>query len=304
MTSHVVGRNDLTVNATVTLEGGTSTTATEVAITIAGSGIAGVIPFTASNFTITIPAGQASASANFTITLHEKDTIDAYGDETITVTANTSGLTPSLASFTLTDTIDAVVTNRGARSPVAEGNAGTTDVTMQIKIDIAQRGGESSTDGVIKQPMMLDYAISGDGVTATDIASRTGTVTIPSDIKQPIFTLPIVLGDTLDEDDESFTITLSNPRLTTTGADFSGDVTSEVTITDDDTTQIEFADTGIEVDEGVGSATFSIALAPLNAFPVTVNYETSRWHCRSRLGLHGDNKRKHHDSSNERKCRC
>ena len=63
--------------------------------------------------------------------------------------------------------------------------------------------------------------------------------------------------------------------MTTTGADFSGDVTSRVTITDDDTTQIEFADTRIEVDEGAGSATFTIALAPLNAFPVTVNYETS-----------------------------
>ncbi len=275
LTNHVVFRSDLTVKATVTLEGSTSTTATEVSITIAGSGIAGVIPFRASDFSITIPAGQSSASANFTITLHEKHTIDAYGDETITVTANTSGLTPISASFTLTDNLDVVVTHRGARSPVTEGDAGTADVTMQIKIDISQRGGEGSTGGVIKQPMMLDYAISGDGVTATDIASRTGTVTIPSDIKQPIFTLPIVLGDTLDEDDESFTITLSNPRLTTTGADFSGDVTSRVTITDDDTTQIEFADTRIEVDEGAGSATFTIALAPLNAFPVTVNYETS-----------------------------
>ena len=277
LTSHVVGRNDLTVNATVALVGGTSTTATEVPITIAGSGIAGVIPFRASDFTITIPAGQASASANFTITLHEKHTIDAYGDETITVTATPpiSGLTPSPASFTLTDNIDVVVSHRGVRSPVMEGDAGTTDVTMEIKIDIAQRGGEGSTGGVIKQPMMLDYAISGDGVTATDITSRTGTVTIPSDIKQPIFTLPIILGDTLDEDDESFTITLSSPRLTTTGADFSGGVTAEVTITDDDTTQIEFADTGIEVDEGAGSATFTIALAPLNAFPVTVNYATA-----------------------------
>ena len=95
---------------------------------------------------------------------HEKHTIDAYGDETITVTANTSGLTPISASFTLTDNLDVVVTHRGARSPVTEGDAGTADVTMQIKIDISQRGGEGSTGGVIKQPMMLDYAISGDGV--------------------------------------------------------------------------------------------------------------------------------------------
>ena len=274
LTSHVVGRNDLTVNATVTLEGGTFTTATEVPIIIAGSEIIGVIPFTASGFSIRIPAGQASASANFTVVLPQSESNDAYGDETITVTA-ALGLESDSASFTLTDTLDVVVSHRGVRSPVMEGDAGTTDVTMEIKIDIAQRGGEGSTGGVIKQPMMLDYAISGDGVTATDITSRTGTVTIPSDMKQPIFTLPIILGDTLDEDDESFTITLSNPRLTTTGADFSGDVMSEVTIADDDTTQIEFADTRIEVDEGAGSATFTIALAPLNAFPVTVNYATA-----------------------------
>ena len=276
LTNHVVAEDAFTARATVTLVDGSFTTDTEVPITVAGSGIAGVIPFTVGDFSITIPAGQTSASTDFTVTLPEAQSDDAYGDEIITLTATpTSGLTPSSDSFTLTDRIDTTVTILSNNQQITEGNMGTPTVSIEMRVAVTQRGLEGA-GGIIQQPLSIDYAISFSGTaTAADVATRTGTLVIPIGMNRHLFTLPVILGDTLDENDEHFTITLSNPRLTTTDAVFDGKDAIMITIIDDDTTQIQFANTRIEVGEGAGSATFTITLAPLNAFPLTVSYETS-----------------------------
>ena len=276
LTNHVVAEDAFTARATVTLVDGSFTTDTEVPITVAGSGIAGVIPFTVGDFSITIPAGQTSASTDFTVTLPEAQSDDAYGDEIITLTATpTSGLTPSSDSFTLTDRIDTTVTILSNNQQITEGNMGTPTVSIEMRVAVTQRGLEGA-GGIIQQPLSIDYAISFSGTaTAADVATRTGTLVIPIGMNRHLFTLPVILGDTLDENDEHFTITLSNPRLTTTDAVFDGKDAIMITIIDDDTTQVQFANTRIEVGEGAGSATFTITLAPLNAFPLTVSYETS-----------------------------
>ena len=276
LTNHVVAEDAFTARAIVTLVDGSFTTDTEVPITVAGSGIAGVIPFTVGDFSITIPAGQTSASTDFTVTLPEAQSDDAYGDEIITLTATpTSGLTPSSDSFTLTDRIDTTVTILSNNQQITEGNMGTPTVSIEMRVAVTQRGLEGA-GGIIQQPLSIDYAISFSGTaTAADVATRTGTLVIPIGMNRHLFTLPVILGDTLDEDDEHFTITLSNPRLTTTDAVFDGKDAIMITIIDDDTTQVQFANTRIEVGEGAGSATFTITLAPLNAFPLTVSYETS-----------------------------
>ncbi len=276
LTNHVVAEDAFTARATVTLVDGSFTTDTEVPITVVGSGIAGVIPFTIGGFSITIPAGQTSASTDFTVTLPEAQSDDAYGDEIITLTATpTSGLTPSSDSFTLTDRIDTTVTILSNNQQITEGNMGTPTVSIEMRVAVTQRGLEGA-GGIIQQPLSIDYAISFSGTaTAADVATRTGTLVIPIGMNRHLFTLPVILGDTLDENDEHFTITLSNPRLTTTDAVFDGKDAIMITIIDDDTTQVQFANTRIEVGEGAGSATFTITLAPLNAFPLTVSYETS-----------------------------
>ena len=157
-----------------------------------------------------------------------------------------------------------------------------------MRVDVSKSGiGGGVTNGVIQQPLSLDYEFSfPDTATAADVATQhSGTLVIPVGSSGTYtLTLPAALGDMLDEDDEQFTITLRNPRLTTTVASItatdgtiSNQTSIEITIVDDDTTQVQFADTSmnVNVNEDAGNAEFTITLIPANALPLTVSYETS-----------------------------
>ena len=286
LTNHVVTPGFFGVQVTVTLEGGVFADNTQVPIVIAGSGVAGVIPYESLSNSIapTILAGQTSASAIFTVrTTHIPAAADgAYGDETITLTATlpiTSGLAPASASFTLTDDIDVALVVKTKTRERMESDTGTPTVNFTLRVNTKQ-GQSVIRNAGAKQPLSVDYTFSFSGAagaaTAADVVTPlTGTLMIPANKGEHRFQLPAIRGDTLDEDDEQFTITFSNPRLVTTGATIRGRNTLTVIIKDDDTTQVQFADTSVEVGEEAGSAAFTITLAPLNAFPLTVDYMTS-----------------------------
>ena len=271
--------------------GGVLATATEVPITVAGSGVAGVLPFasgdfnsnTIPDFTITIPAGQTSASADFMVgTFLTTASDSAYGDETIMVTATppaTLGLMPASASFKLTDnnevTLVVIPASELILVQVNEGSR-TVDIAMRIEVFDSRAPG-TVHETKARQPLSIDYSISFSGTaTEADVALPiTGTLMIPKSNKTHTFMLDAVFDDAIDEGDEQFTITFSNPRLLTTGAAISGSSQVAIMIIDDDTTQVEFADTSVEVGEEAGSVAFTITLNPPNAFPLTVDYMTS-----------------------------
>ena len=102
-----------------------------------------------------------------------------------------------------------------------------------------------------------------------------GTVTIPAGETSTTTTIPII-DDGLDEPDETFTITLSNP--TGSGGATIGDGTGIITITDDDDTPtVSMAVATASIDEGdTGTSTISLTadLSAVSGLPVTVTYST------------------------------
>src|SRR6476619_2794969 len=83
-------------------------------------------------------------------------------------------------------------------------------------------------------PVTVNYStVDGTAVAGADYVAAAGSVTfVPGDISEPI-TLQVI-GDTLAEFDEHFTVRLSSPTNATIAAVPGGDVT----ITDDDPPEI------------------------------------------------------------------
>ena len=100
-----------------------------------------------------------------------------------------------------------------------------------------------------------------------DYETRSGRLTIPAGSTTGKIPVP-VLDDVLDEPDETFTVTLSNPTNATVG-----DGTGTGTITDDDSPPtLSIGD--VTVTEDSGTATFTVRLnVPIDR-PVTVDFTT------------------------------
>ena len=90
-----------TVTVTAALEE-TRSTATEVTVSRTGGTATSGTDYAAVNaFTVTIPAEQTSVSGTFTFT--PTDDSLAEGDETVVLSGSATGLTPGMATLTITD---------------------------------------------------------------------------------------------------------------------------------------------------------------------------------------------------------
>ena len=136
------------VTVTATLDGDARSEDTAVAVTVRGSGEAGVVGFApVAPFTLTIPAGHTSAAA--VITVAPEDNYTDEIDETVTV-AGTAALTVAPATLTLVDD-DATSTKlHWTISPleIPEG-AGPTEVTVTVRLDAAAGTEDTEILGVV-----------------------------------------------------------------------------------------------------------------------------------------------------------
>jgi hypothetical protein len=144
---------------------------------------------------------------------------------------------------------------------VGEGNAGTTPVTFTVTLSPA------STSTVTVQ-----WATANGTATApADFQAASGTLTFaPGD---GIETLIVnVVGDLLNEEDETFQVNLSSPVGATIG-DGQGNGTIN---NDDPVPSLAAADTIVaEGDVGTATATFTVNLSAASGRTVTVNYATA-----------------------------
>ena len=103
---------------------------------------------------------------------------------------------------------------------VNEGNSGTTNATFTVSV--------SPTSGV---PVSVQYAtVQGSATRGVDYITTTGTLSFVAGEGPKVILVPVI-GDTLAEIDESFTVRLSSP----VGAAI-GDDTGIATIIDNDAT--------------------------------------------------------------------
>jgi hypothetical protein len=208
--------------------------------------------------TVTIPAG--SKTATFSV-LVVGDTVP---ESTESFTARLSGpVNATLGTATATGTIldnDPEVVSIAPASLV-EGNTGTAAMTFTVSLPVASASAVS-----------VHYATSdGTAHAPGDYTSKTGSVTIPAGATSATFTVSVV-GDRLDERNETFTVTLSSPSGATLGT-----ATATGTIVDDDAAPVvSVAATSVtEGNSGTAAARFTVASSAASGLAVTVTFATS-----------------------------
>ena len=156
---------------------------------------------------VTFPANSA-AGAQRTITIGAVDDMLSEGDETFTVTLGT------IASD-LSDRVEVVTGS--AEATIAESDP----ITIEISSPDTVPEGDQATYTVSLSPsgvtptsdLTVDYATSDGTATAgADYTSASGTLTFTTaSAGEQTFTVD-TLQDVLDDDAETFTVTLSNPQ--------------------------------------------------------------------------------------------
>lgn len=146
---------------------------------------------------------------------------------------------------------------------VREGNAGSSPAVFQVTLTRP-----SSTE------VSVDYvAASGTAALGSDFAASSGRLVFPPGSVTADVTVP-VLGDTLPELDETFTVRLSNsspPNATIAKAVGTGRI-----VNDDPFPELTVADVHVEEpDTGAAPAVLTFQLSFAIDRPVTVNYTTS-----------------------------
>ena len=259
------GETGVTVTATLV---GTSTRATATTVTLSLSGTASDpadYAVTTPLASLTIPAGQAGASATLTLTPVSDAVVE--GDETVTVDGDATDFTVSSATITLEDDDEATLSIAGPTASVTEGANAVFTVTLSHAVDADVTVAWSAPG-------------AGDDVVAADLGSTSGTVTFAANSAAGA-TRTVTIGavdDMLSEGDETFTVTLGT--ITSDLSDrvslATGNASATATIEESDpiTVQISGPDA---VPEG-GPAEYTVSLAPTGVTPtaeLTVDYATS-----------------------------
>lgn len=225
--------------------------------TFDGTAVAG-IDYQPTSGTLTIPAGQSSGTI---VVLVIGDTQDEP-DETFTVElSNAVNATIEDASGmgTILDDDLPIPTLTIDDVSVVEGDLGTTDAVFTVSLSQS-----------VPFDVSVDYATQdGTAVEGSDYQRASGTLTIPVGQVSGSITVPVI-GETLVESDETFTVVLSNPvNAVITDASGLG------TILNDDPLSLTIEDISLlEGDSGTTDAVFAVMLNKTGGISVSVNYST------------------------------
>ncbi len=189
-----------------------------------------VSPAVAGDYTLTavpllsIPAGETESESTNQVRITAVDNSVYEGDKTVTVSAmvqNRQGVTaPQNVTLTITDDEPAPPELSIGDVSVDEGDTGSTTLDFTVTLDRAAT-----------ETVTVEWATSDGTATAgTDYTAGNGTVTFSSGDSSKTVSVT-VLGDEVDEPNETFEVTLTNPSGATLGDD-----TATGTITDDDAT--------------------------------------------------------------------
>ncbi len=225
---------------------------------ITGTAIGGGTDYTLAAGTLTITAGNSSN--NITIASIVEDALDET-DETVIVTlsnpSNATLGTNTVHTYTIND--DDATPTVAFTSTSSNGAESTTSANLQVAL--------SAVSG---QDVMVDYAVTGTATgSGTDYTLANGTLTISAGNSSNNITIASIIGDLLDEADETVIVTLSNPSNATLGTN----TVHTYTINDDDATPtVAFTSTSSNGAESTTSANLQVALTSVSGRDVTVDY--------------------------------
>ena len=173
---------------------------TTVAVSAAAVSPAAADGFALAGSVLTIPAGRTDSAGTVTITAADNDVHE--GDRQVTVSGaatNALGVSgPDPVTLTITDDEEAPVLSI-AGAELDEGDSGESALAFTVALD------PPSASAVT-----VDWATS-DGTAAAGTDYRAGSGSLTFDAGDAGGTVSVVvLGDDVDEPDETFTVTLSN----------------------------------------------------------------------------------------------
>ncbi|GIK62226.1 MAG: hypothetical protein BroJett018_00200 [Chloroflexota bacterium] len=265
----LVSINDVTVNEAA----GTLTFTVSLS---ASSGLPVTVPFTSANGTATTPADYSVVTIS-PLTFTPGDTSEA-----ITVNIVNDTLDEDDETFTVTlQTPTNAVLDPTPGNEIGTGTITDNDASPTVSIDDVTA---NESTGTLTFTVTLS-AVSGRTVTVPFVSAN-GTATTPADysvatISPLTFTAGVttqnvtvnLVNDTLDEDDETFTVTLQTP----TNADLDPTPGNEIgtgTITDNDTPPTVSID-DVTVNESAGTLTFTVTLSTVSGRTVTVPFTST-----------------------------
>ncbi|HVT76669.1 MAG TPA: Calx-beta domain-containing protein [Acidimicrobiales bacterium] len=226
--------------------------------------------YTAASSCVTINALQTTATVTVPLVNDTKHESDEYFQLQLTGAGNAS-ITDAVGQAKITDD-DAAPTLSIANKTVTEGNTGlspSTTASLTVTLSAAS-GQEVDVDCTTPQPNSGNAtADTGDGkgdyvVTATKIVFAPGETSKTCDVP--------VVGDTIDEDNETVNVQLANPVNAgiSTGA-------ATLTITDDDAAPtVSIANTSdTEGSSSNTTASFPVTLSSPSSRTITVHVTTN-----------------------------
>ena len=259
-------------NTSVTEGDSGTTTATFTVALSAFSGKTVEVNFDTADDTAVTPTDYVAASSSVSFTPGDTQEIinitvnaDLTDEDAESFFVNLSGASnatfnDSQASGTITDDDDPPNISIDDIS-VSEGNSGSSNATFTVSLDEAS--------GKI---VTVDYETLADSAAAgTDYTITSETITFTPGSDSETITIAVT-GDTIDEDDETFFVNLSN-ETNASLADSQG----EATITDDDAPPTISIDdvTVVEGDSGTGTAVFTASLSHASSKIITVDVDST-----------------------------
>jgi hypothetical protein len=243
---------------TVTLSAASSTAVTAAYATSNGTATSGS-DYVAASGTLSFAVGQTSKRVSVSV---RGDALDE-NDETFTLALSVPAgatLADGVGQATIRDD-DPLPTLSIDDARITEGNTGSSTISLPVRL--------STASGRV---VTVEYATAdGSALAGSDYTATSGVLTIAAGATSATLAVP-VLGDTVDEDDETLTVTLSWPS----GAEIA-DGQAVATIADNDGTVTLSVSDG-RVTEATGSAVsaaFTVTLSAASSQRVTVSYATA-----------------------------
>ena len=245
------------VSLTVDLSAASSQDVT-VDYAVTGTATGSGTDYTLANGTLTISAG--STTGTITIAGIIDDSLDEPNETVIVTLSNPSNATlgsDDAHTYTITDnestpTIDFNTTSSSGAESVS---------SKAITVDLS---------GTSSQNVTVDYAITGTATgSGTDYTLSSGTLTLSSGSTSGTITIASIVNDTLDENNETVILTLSNPSNAILGSD---SVHTYTIFDNDNAPVVDFNATSSNGAESVSSKTITVDLSAVSAKNVSVNY--------------------------------
>jgi CSLREA domain-containing protein len=242
----------------VTLSAPSALTVTVNYATASGSAVAPG-DFTAASGTVTFAPGVTSQTISVPVV---GDTTNE-ANETFTVQLSTpanASITDGSATGTITNDDGIPALSIGDVSQ-AEGNSGTTSFTFDVTLSAASG-----------QTVTIDYATSnGSAIAGIDYAATSGTLTFAPGVTSQQVTV-LVNGDTTNEPNETFNITLSTP----VNATISDSTALGTIVNDDGAPALNIGDVSqAEGNSGTTSFMFTVTLSAPSEQTVLIDYATA-----------------------------